>query len=76
MTPKEKAKELVDKHYKSRGVISNVAWNQAKVHALISVETVNYALNIPEWNGDPENSPEYLGDGLFWHSVKEEINLL
>ena len=37
------------------------------------VDEIIEALNIPEWDGDPENSPKDLGDGLYWQAVKREL---
>lgn len=85
--PKKQARELYDKMWvriparytpidemiaqKERETTSK---DMAKKYAIIAVDLVLEALNIPVWNGDYENSPEDLGDGMYWDEVKKEIN--
>ena len=76
--PKEVAKELVDKFanidmVNEDGHIFWIHERVAKQCALIAVDEIIEALNIPEWDGNPENSPKDLGDALFWQAVKKEL---
>ena len=86
MTPKEKAQELVDK-FSSIIVGATTEENgqqfpdgMGKANrikcALRCVDEIMKALNIPQWDGDPEHSPKDLGDGLYWQEVKTEIEKL
>jgi hypothetical protein len=65
MTPKEKAKELVEKMHIESDIIYVMSKSQAKKCALIAVNEIIKALrkNLPEIG---------LGKG-YWHSVKQEI---
>jgi hypothetical protein len=75
MTPKEKAKELVDKFYQTTpneawineplGIAEEYkAWNQAKQCALIAVDEIIQAI---------EDIFETLDEREYWQSVKQEI---
>jgi hypothetical protein len=63
MTPKEKAKELVDKFKLSTGANTKINIYVAKQCALIAVDEI-LKLDI------------YKSDQWYWEEVKEEINLL
>ena len=81
MTPKEKAKELVDKFYQTTpneswineplGIAKEYkAWNQSKECALIAVNIVlNENLELPDL-------PETIVRYLYWQEVKQEIEAL
>ena len=81
MTPKEKAKELVDKFYQTTpneswineplGISKEYkAWSQSKECALIAVdEILKENLELPD---EPETVIRYL----FWQKVKNEIEAL
>jgi hypothetical protein len=78
MTPKEKAKELVDKFYQRFPLKMNVittrgdlsweydSWNEAKQCALIAVDEI---LNIKSVDRDYDLS-------TYWEEVKQEIEKL
>ena len=74
MTPKEKAKELVDK-FKNKGIELGESHSQllAEANALIAVnEGINILDEICESSGyDPFESPLY--DLKYWKEVKQEI---
>ena len=66
MTPKEKAKELVDKMY-------GVTDYQAKQSALIAVDEIDEIYQ----KLTPKDNPYYLLSDLeYWQEVKFEINKL
>lgn len=77
MTPKEKAKELVDK-FKNRSIELGESHSQllAEANALIAVdEGINILDEICESRGyDPFESPLY--DLKYWKEVKQEIQEL
>ena len=77
MTPKEKAKELVDK-FKNRSIELGESHSQllAEANALIAVnEGINILDEICESSGyDPFESPLY--DLKYWKEVKQEIQEL
>ena len=77
MTPKEKAKELVDK-FKNRSIELGESHSQllAEANALIAVnEGINILDEICESRGyDPFESPLY--DLKYWKEVKQEIEKL
>ena len=77
MTPKEKAKELVDK-FKNKGIELGESHSQllAEANALIAVnEGINILDEICESSGyDPFESPLY--DLKYWKEVKQEIENL
>ena len=77
MTPKEKAKELVDK-FKHKGIELGESHSQllAEANALIAVnEGINILDEICESSGyDPFESPLY--DLKYWKEVKQEIENL
>lgn len=77
MTPKEKALELIERFkeydYDWRALGNDFCIKQ---YALITVDEILLALNIPSWNGNPDDSPQNLGDGLYWSEVRCEINNL
>lgn len=68
--PKEIAEKLINDMYAEMKWFSRGC---AKNCAIICCDEIIKALNIPEWDGDPENSPKYLGDGLYWQAVKKEL---
>lgn len=73
MTPKEKAKELVDKYHK----IHTINNYEAKQCALIAVyevlENVNYFFSELEKDGLPNKFDDEIE---YWNEVKQEINNL
>lgn len=84
MTPKEKAKELVDKFYQrfplkmdvitTRGDLSweYDSWNEAKQCALIAVDEILW--EIIKY---ADNSKEYvIENSKYWEEVKQEIKKL
>ena len=84
MTPKEKAKELVDKFYQrfplkmdvitTRGDLSweYDSWNEAKQCALIAVDEILW--EIIKY---ADNSKEYvIENSKYWEEVKQEIEKL
>jgi hypothetical protein len=74
MTPKEKAKELLNK---SMPLAHDWEADNKVVAikiALLCVNEVISAFNFPKYNGDPET--EINGDEIYWLDVKIEINLL
>ena len=66
MTPKEKAKELVDKMY-------GVTDYQAKQSALIAVDEID---DIYQKLTPKDNPYYFLSDLEYWQEVKREIELL
>jgi hypothetical protein len=77
MTPKEKAKELVNKYlrtypiYDNPTVVISYTYNEAKQCALIAVDEIIKA--IPDASDD--NSP-YNHELKYWQEVKQEIEKL
>jgi len=74
MTPKEKAKELVDKYYNLESEGDKGGWmtkNDAKQCALIAVdECINIHFNL-------ESDRNGIGESFkYWQEVKQEINNL
>lgn len=77
ITPKEKALELIERFKKYDYDWIAMGNNHCVIqYALITVDEILFALNIPTWNGDPENEPKDLGDGLYWTAVKAELDSL
>jgi len=66
MTPKQKAKELVDKYY----VFNHIGNRHAVKCALIAVETAMEALRFLPYGLD------YLQQIDYWEEVKQEIEKL
>lgn len=72
MTPKEKAKELVDKYYNE----SPLVYNWAKQSALIAVDEI---IHICPYQTYKETLHPYDGAELstdYWNEVKQEIEKL
>ena len=78
MTPKEKAKQLVNKFLRTYKVSLfppfNKASQEAKLCALIAVEEILKAIQVPPI----ENKGHALYDSqvVFWQQVKQEIENL
>jgi hypothetical protein len=76
MTPKEKARELVDKYYHlfSVELENTIADYEAKECALIAVdevlENVNYFFNELEKDGLPNKFDDEIE---YWNQIKQEI---
>lgn len=73
MSPKEKAEELVDKHYGRVAVLSDAcckAISRAKENALITVDEILQA----DWF--IENKQNYDSWVVYWQEVKQEIEKL
>jgi hypothetical protein len=70
MTPKQKAKELVDKYNKDIILYWDLSYNQAKKCALIAVDEILDEIQPFElaW--------EYQSKIEFWNNVKKEIETL
>jgi len=66
MTPKEKAKELVDKMWNIDERYGSIGFHEAKQCALIAVDEI---LSNPMFFSD-------YGTVYFWQSVKKEIEQL
>jgi len=66
MTPKEKAKELVDKMWNIDERYGSIGFHEAKQCALIAVDEI---LSNPMFFSD-------YGTVYFWQSVKKEIKQL
>jgi hypothetical protein len=87
MTPKEEAKELVDKFYMplplKREVITKVKkipfeyndWGVAKQCALIAVDKIMETDPMIEW-GESDAGIEYKSNYDYWQEVKQEIEKL
>jgi hypothetical protein len=73
MTPKEKAKELMQKAY-DLDQHNKTTQSRCKQIALLCVDEVIFAFNFPKYNGDPET--EINGDEIYWLDVKHELSLL
>jgi hypothetical protein len=75
MTPKEKAKELVDKYlrtypiYNNPTVVISYTHNEAKQCALIAVDEI-LEMDLPILEEDADEFYDY------WEQVKKEINKL
>lgn len=67
MTPKEKAKELVDKMYDSHGQYADIGFYEAVICAQIAVDEI---LNVIPNNNGWQTKKEY------WQEVKQEIENL
>jgi hypothetical protein len=74
MTPKEKAKELIESFYAPDSISVDQDLYRAKHNALLCVDEVIFAFNFPKYNGDPET--EINGDEIYWLDVKHELSLL
>jgi hypothetical protein len=75
MTPKEKAKELVEKMINTYNTTSDFVYNStAKQCALITVEEILKAQpSYRYWETYDDETPSAI---TFWNEVKEEINKL
>jgi hypothetical protein len=74
MTPKEKAKELVDKYFRDEILYWDLSYNQAKLCALIAVdEMLNYFSKETFMMAYPEIAISELD---YWQEVKQEIEAL
>jgi hypothetical protein len=69
MTPKEKAKKLVDKYNHNKLLYMHLNLEKAKQCALIAVDEIIYTLY-------DVNSPYIYKQIDFWHQVRHEISLL
>tara|TARA_R110000822_G_scaffold227017_1_gene359689 strand:- start:65509 stop:65748 length:240 start_codon:yes stop_codon:yes gene_type:complete len=79
MTPKKKAKELVDKFNEDSrfwDCYNDVPLEERhdKNCALICVNEIAKAFNFPKYDGDPDK--EINGDQIYWYDVKQEIEKL
>ena len=74
MTPKEKAKELLNKSMPLAHDWEAENKVVAIKIALLCVDEEIFAFNFPKYNGDPET--EINGDEIYWLDVKHEISLL
>ena len=76
MTPKEKAKELVNKFYSKvdeERLLVNKYWSNAKCCALIAVdEILEYIPKFEYGQGEKTTTTEYD----YWQEVKQEIENL
>lgn len=74
LKPKDKAEELFNHFYENKfdgpGFLGT---KEAKGQAVFVVDEIMDALNVPQWDGNPESSPEGLGDALYWNEVKKHI---
>lgn len=71
MTPKEKAKELVEKYANVNGV-----YGASKRCALIAVEEILDITKRPTYNQDNWNEITGFRYDKFWYEVKHEIEKL
>ena len=69
MTPKDKAKELVDKMWNIDERYGSIGFHEAKQCALVAVDEI---LDAVDWH-EFETPNEELN---YWNQVKEEINKL
>ena len=89
MTPKEKAKELVDKFYQTTpneyfvnepiGIKGRYkSWEQAKQCALIAVNEIIEATNMYQYgiSNALEHIPSKIVKHPYWQEVKQEIEKL
>ena len=67
MTPKEKAKQLVDRHFKNEYLFHDLSYYQAVICALIAVDEILEEIYYTE-------STTY--GCTFWQEVKQEIEKL
>ena len=77
MTPKEKAKHLVNRFTFADIYFSDKkdgAMLNAKQCALICVNEIAKTFNFPKYDGDPDK--EINGDQIYWYDVKQEIEKL
>ena len=72
MTPKEKAKELVDKMWNIDERYGSIGFHEAKQCALIAVDEL---IKIAPWGGDIDGEIEE-DSKEFYMKVKEEIEKL
>jgi hypothetical protein len=80
MSPKEKARELVDKF--SNEILLTI--NGGKVAALIAVDEILKSIGVVDWDGDDEEEEDNgYYDGVdftnffqYWLEVKQEIEKL
>ena len=70
MTPKEKAKELVNKFFRNDFLHHDINYQQAKECAIIAVDNAIDALSFLPYGLD------YLQQIDFWEGVKQEIENL
>ena len=73
MTPKEKAKELMQKAY-DLDQYNKTSQSRCKQIALLCVYQIIKAFNFPKYDGNPEF--EINGDEIYWLDVKKELSLL
>ena len=81
LTPKEKAKELVDKYQYYGVMIDDVRMNEedAKECALISLDEVinsGFGSRLIQFEYPNKNSTKLLSPIKYWQEVKQEINKL
>ena len=68
MTPKEKAKELVDKYFKGSDLLyHDLSWIQAKECALIAVDEILGAIK------EIFETLDTIEEKKYWQEVKQEI---
>jgi hypothetical protein len=84
MTPKEKAKELIDKMYDTQGPEYGITEDEAKQCALIAVDEIIYSYphtydiekDKTKDNEDVTIIMNVRSNIGYWQQVKEEINKL
>ena len=75
MTPKEKAKELVNKFYSQtddENIIFCINWSSAKKAASIAVDEILYEFDHLAWDNDTYGTSKMK----YWQQVKQEIEKL
>jgi hypothetical protein len=71
MTPKEKAKELVDKMYATQGPENGITEDEAKQCAIIAVDEILIANTF-----DMHDIERYLIEYKYYQEVRQEIQKL
>jgi hypothetical protein len=70
MTPKEKAKELIDKMYATQGPEYGITEDEAKQCAIIAVDEILDSIDWDYYEGSKQT------EHMYWKEVKQEIELL
>jgi hypothetical protein len=82
MTPKEKAKELVNNFYQPLGYLkcgvnNTKMWQHAKEYALMSVNEIFEHIDYIFQELEKDKLPNKFDDEIeYWNEVKKEIELL
>ena len=76
MTPKEKAKELINKYWITINEIELdfISWNQAKHCALICVNEI--IISLTQYGKDSNELQNMDRELNYWNEVKQEIEKL